>query len=199
MKNFIKNHSVIFATICIALAVGLTAGLFVLTDGLETWDPNEIFTRDRNEDNILYDQYDDMEKTPHSSGISIEIDKGLVRLDGEIKDSEKSEDVEFIFASMELSAGTYTYTCFDHPSLTTYYSMIRYTDDTGAVHVVFADFNNSNISIPDVTVDDYKTFTLTEKTDVEFVIVACVGTDCDGVVAKPVLVSGEDEGNFYAK
>ena len=199
MKKFIKKNPIIFSAICIALTVGLCAGLSVLTDGFETWDPAVIFAKDLNTENLLYDTYDDMDKTLHSSGVSVEIDNGVIEFAGSIKETEDAEDAEFVFATATLAAGTYTYTCFDHPSLTTYYSMIRYTDNEGVVHVVFGDFTNSKITIPDVTVDGYKTFTLTEDTEVEFVLVACVGADVNDVAARPVLVIGDIEGEFYAK
>ena len=199
MKKFIKKNPIIFSAICIALTVGLCAGLSVLTDGFETWDPAVIFARDLNTENLLYETYDDMDNTLHPSGISVEIDNGVIEFAGSIKETETAEDVEFVFATTTLEAGTYTYTCFDHPSLTTYYSMIRYTDHEGVVHVVFGDFTNSKITLPDVVVDGYKTFTLAENTEVEFVLVACVGADVTGVAARPVLVPGETAGEFYAK
>ena len=59
-----------------------------------------------------------------------------------------------------------------------------------------ADFDNSNITLDDVTVDGYKTFKLDQATEVEIILVACAGAEID-VNAYPCLVSGDEPGEFF--
>lgn len=199
MKKFIRNNPIVFSVICIFLTVALCAGVSVMTDSFTNWDVKEIFSRDLNEDNLLYGEYDDLDVINHPDGVTFENKKGVIELDGKTSDKDGTSDIEYVFATVELDAGTYSYTCFDKPTLTTYYSYIRYEDSKGVTHIAYADFSNSNIVKENVTIDGYTTFTLSEKVDCEFVIVACADNEFKNVKAMPCLVSGEDEGNFYAE
>lgn len=199
MKNFIKNNPIIFSIICILLTVALCAGVSVLTDGFNNWDVKEIFARDLNEDNLLYGKYDDIDVINHPDGVTFKNDRGVIEIDGKTSDKEGATDVEFVFATVELDAGTYSYTCFDKPTLSSYYSYVRYEDSKGVTHIAYSDFTNSNIVRDNVTIDGYTTFTIDEKVECEFVIVVCSDTEMNNVKALPCIVDGETEGSFYAK
>ena len=196
MKKFIRNNPVVFAIICGLIVVVLVAGLGKLTDGFNNFDPSTFFVRDLNEENLLFNTYENFESYNHPSGINFKNKNGVIQMNGTIKEKDGAVDVERILTKIELQPGTYTYTCFEKPTMTSYYSYIRYDDENGADHVVFADFSNSNIVMEDVTVDGYKTFTLDKVTEVEIVLVACVGADID-VNAYPCLVSGTESGDFF--
>ena len=198
MNKFIKKNPIIFAVICILVAVIVVAAFSRLTDGFQNFDPSTIFQRDLNEDNILYNSYENFESYTHPSGVTFTNKNGTIEMNGKIKETTGATDVQYVLTTVELQPGTYTYTCFEKPTMTSYYSFIRYDDATGADHIVFADFDNSNIIIDDVTVDGYKTFTLDKATTVEIVLVACVGASVD-VDARPCLVPGSETGNFFAK
>lgn len=198
MIKFIKKNPIVFAIICMLITVILVAACSRLTDGFQNFDPSTIFQRDLNEDNLLHNSYENLESYSHPSGVSFKNKNGTIEMNGKIKEATGATDVQYVLTTVELQPGTYTYTCFEKPTMTSYYSFIRYDDETGADHIVFADFDNSNIVIDDVTVDGYKTFTLDKATEVEIVLVACVGADID-VDAHPCLVSGTEAGEFFAK
>ena len=199
MKKFINQNPIIFAVACILIAVFLCAGLSVLTEGFNNWDIKEIFSKDLNEDNLLYGKYDDLDVVNHPSGVTFENDRGVIEIDGKTSDKDSATDVEFVFATVELDAGEYSYTCFDKPTMSTYYSFIRYKDSAGATHIAYSDFSNTNLVDENAIIDGYTTFTLAEKVECEFVIVVCPGTEMNGVQALPCIVPGDIEGSFYAK
>ena len=198
MKKFIRKNPIIFAVICILVTVILVAGASKLTDGFNDFNPANFFVKDLNEDNILFETYESLTSYAHPSGITFKNNNGKVEMKGTIKETDGATDVEYVLSRVTLQPGTYTYTCFEKPTLTSYYSFIRYDDASGADHIVFADFDNSNVTIDDVVVDGYKTFTLNAATEVEIVLVACVGADID-VDAMPCLVPGTEAGEFFAK
>ena len=199
MRNFIRKNPIVFAVICILVAVFLCGSVSVLTDGFNNFDIVEIFSRDLNDDNLLYNTYKDMDVINHPSGVTFENKRGVIEMNGKTSDKNGATDVEFVFATVDLKAGEYTYTCFEKPTMSTYYSYVRYKDNSGVTHIAYSDFSNTNLVDENVTIDGYSTFTIAKDATCEFVIVVCPGTELDGIKAMPCIVSGDVAGEFYAK
>ena len=190
VKNFMKRKpwiTVVAAVLVTVLACGVIASF---TD----YDMN-MFSKDLNEDNILFESYRNFDKKTDSSGITYKNDDGVITISAGLFDGKLKEDTSFTFAEVTLKPGTYTYTCFgDKANVNQYYSYIKY-----GTNVVIGDFDEANITISGMTVTDGRTFTLTENTTVEFVIVLKEDTKPLNIKAYPVLVEGDDVGSFYAE
>jgi hypothetical protein len=188
-----KNNTAIIIIASVLIAVLLVGVLGYFTKGFQDFD----FSKDINEDNLLYGQYKNYTGGNHPSGITATNDDGVIVFNGKIPDTSTAANAELTFATMTLKAGTYTYSCFEDPSMSTYYSYISWADAEGGKHIVFADFSESNITVSGATVEGYKTFTLTEDTEVSFHITVCPGAEMKNVEALPCLVTGDVEGSFY--
>ena len=187
VTNIIKRKPWI-TVVAVILLTALACGAIVsFTDN-----DMKIFQKPLNEDNLLYDTYRALDEKKDSTGITYKNRDGVIAINGEIADTDTAKDSVLVFATKTLKAGTYTYTCFDKANENKYFSYIKYGNN-----VVFADFENSNATISGMTVAGNKTFTLTEDTEVEFVICVKAGTKCINVKAYPVLVAGEIAGDFY--
>ena len=187
IKSFIIRKPWIAVVSVILLTVMACGAIASFTDN-----DMKIFQKPLNEDNLLYDTYRALDEKKDSSGITYKNRDGVITINGEIPDTESANDSVLVFATKTLKAGTYTYTCFDKANENKYFSYIKY-----GTNVVFADFENTNATISGMTVAGNKTFTLTEDTEVEFVICVKKGTKCINVNAYPVLVAGETAGDFY--
>lgn len=188
-----KNNTAVIIIASVLVAVLLCGVLGYVTKGFQDFD----FGKDINEDNLLYGQYKDYKGGNHPSGITVVNEDGVLVINGKIADTATAANAELTFATMTLKAGTYTYGCFEDPSMSTYYSHISWADAEGGKHIVFADFSKSNITVSGATVEGYKTFTLAEDTEVSFHITVCPGTEMKNVEALPCLVTGDVEGSFY--
>ena len=89
------------------------------------------------------------------------------------------------------------YTCFEDPSIDTYYSYATFTDPDGVKRTVVADFEEDDEDFEGAAVDFYSTFTLEETTTVDFYILVKADQSSLNVNAMPVLVEGDKPGDFY--
>ncbi len=152
-----------------------------------------------NEKNLLFESYNDIGSVKDPNGITFSNRKGVITISGKIPNSSDAEDSVYSLTKVTLKAGTYTYTCFDNATLNTYYSYLKYTSG-GTTHAVYADFDNNSATMPGATVEKSNTFTISEATEVEVVIVVKAGTNFGvGVKAYPTLVDGKVAGEFYAE
>lgn len=177
------NLKKVVMVVAIVLAVVMAGGLIMNLTGIG---------KKLNEENLLYDTYSDMKKTTDSNGMTVSQDNGVITIDG--KTASDSGTLVKI-ASVELEAGTYTYTCFEKPSIDTYYSYIEYTEES-VVNRVYADFDSVETTATGVT-QHAKTFTLSAKTTVTVYIAVAQNYECKDVQAYPTLVSGSEAGEFY--
>lgn len=198
MKKFIRSNPLIYSIALILVTIILVGVLSNLTEGFTEFDPGVIFTPDRNQSNLLYGKYEDFDEHVDSAGVTFTNKNDIIYIDGKISDADSAIDAELVLTSVELDAGTYTYTCFKNPTASTYYSYIRYKTSDGVTHVVFGDWKSSSLAIDGATVEGCSTVELDAKTTVEVVIVACKGNTFENVKAEPCLVKGDKAGNFYA-
>lgn len=192
-----KNNSTLIIIVSVLIAVLVVGVISYATKGWTDFS----FTRDRNEDNLLLGAYDEFDTKKLSSGIVVTNDNDILIFEGEFAKSDSVSSEKIKYAELELEAGTYTYTCFNEekPTMNSYYSYISWKDSSNGEHIVFADFDETNVTISGATIEGCKTFTISEKTTVGFWIEICSGTDMDNIEALPCLVVGEDVGNFYAE
>lgn len=195
MTKKLKRTLLIGAVVTVLVAIVLAGAVSRLTDGFNTLDPEEIFAKDLNEKNLLFGTYDDLETVNDVRGITIENDKGTIVINGEMDVDDTKMD--YVLASVELDAGTYTYSCFNRPNLKKIYSYATYTDAAGTDHIVYGDFKNLSGLSTSAVVEDM-TFTLSEKTTLTFVISIQPGAEVSNVKAMPCLVPGDEVGSFYA-
>ena len=190
VKNALKRKPWITVVATILVTVLACGAIASFTD----YDM-KIFSRDLNEDNLLYEVYKDLDEEKASSGITYKNRDGVITINAGLFDEKLDEDVTITFAEMTLDAGTYTYTCFeDKADKDKCFSYIKYGSN-----VVLGDFKEADIAINGFTVVSGRTFTLTENTTVEFVIVLKKDTLPLNVKAYPVLVEGNEPGAFYAE
>lgn len=125
----IINLKKVVMAVAIILVVVLAGGLVMNLTGIG---------KKLNEDNLLYDTYSDMKKTTDSYGMTLSQNNGVIKIDGK---TASDKGTLITVAEVTLEAGTYTYTCFEKPSIDTYYSYIEYTEDS-VVNRAFADFGS---------------------------------------------------------
>ncbi len=196
MKKFFRQNPLV-TIILVILATVLVCAVVAGASDSEF----KLFERERNKENLLLDTYEDFDKKTVGP-LKFSIEDGVVTMNGKIADSDDAEEVEYSLLKITLKAGTYTYTCFDDglfnkPATDKYYSMIRYTDSEGAVHVVLADFGDIETEIDGIKVESSNTFALAEDTEVEIFICVTRGTNLVNVKAYPVLVNGDEPVEFY--
>ena len=190
VTNFIKRKPWITVVAVILLTVLACGAIASFTDA-----DFAFFSKPLNEDNLLYEEYDNWDKKTDAAGITYRNNDGVITASAGLFDSKLKEDTSFTFATVILPAGTYTYSCFEEKAdAEKYFSYIVYNDN-----VVIGDLEDGDIEIEGKTVVSYKTFTITENTEVEFVICFKEGTKPINVKALPVLVAGNTAGNFYDK
>ena len=190
-KNTIKT---VVSVIGIVLVSVILAGVASrLTDNF-----TDFTFRDLNEDNLLFAQYDDLETEDDDSGVTLENENGVIRIRRQKNNTEdKTSDYVYMFASVKLDAGEYTYTCFENPSIDTYYSYIKFTDANGVERTVVADFDQDDEDFEGGISDFYSTFTLEEETTVKCYILVKSDSSIKDIKAMPVLVEGDKAGDFY--
>ena len=185
-KGFKSALTIVGIVLVSVIFAGVTARL---TDNY-----TDFSFRKLNEDNLLFGSYDYLAKI-EDGGLTFENVNSVIKINGELDDD--ADDYLFEFAHVELEAGEYTYTCFDNPSIDTYYSYVCYVDDSGKPHFIVADFDSDDEDFEGAVVDGYSTFTLEEKTTVKFIILVRPDQTIRNVKAMPVLVEGDDPGEFY--
>ena len=188
-----KRVKRVFSIIGIVLVSVILAGVTArLTDNF-----TDFSIRKLNEDNLLFESYEDFEDyESKDNDITIKNNNGVLRINGKIDDD--ASDIVLQYATLELEPGEYTYTCFDDPSIDTYYSYISYTDSDKVTHLVIGDIEADDKDAEEfASVSAFSTFTLEEKTTVKFIILVKADQSLFNVKAMPVLVEGDDPGDFY--
>ena len=126
MKKFFRKKWVQCVLFLVA-AVILCGIASRLTSGFTVFDVEEMFSVKLNEDNYFYEKIDDG-VFYSDANVDAVADKGIITFNGEIPDTDASavtvaEEIEL--ATIQLKAGTYTFTCFDNekPTWKTYYML----------------------------------------------------------------------------
>ena len=164
----------------VALAVGLTCGIFKLTDNLSKGVTDLIY----NQDNLVrtLEEYEG-DAGNAGNGLTWTVyDNKSIRLEGKISSDE--EKVEWVLGDITIEEdGTYTLSGVDGASLSTVYLQGSYTDEDGNAQTFYGDISTS------CTVE------LTEGTVVNLKIVAYANVEYDKVI-RPTLVLGDEAGKF---
>ena len=175
-KRIITYVGIILAAVLICSFVGKISGGF--TKDVEDWQ-----LRERNEDNLLkgtsFEDYD------NGDGITLEAKKdGTIVIDGTYLGDE--DNIVIPVESVNLGAGTYTLSGVPKGSNYTYHIRAEYKDANGASVYAVGDFANT------------ATFTLTSSQSVSISIVIFPEVEFNNVYIRPVLVVGNEAGDFYA-
>ena len=189
VKNVFKRKTWITVVASVLVTVLACGAIASFTD----YDM-KMFSRPLNENNLLFEVYDDLDSKVTDTGITYKNHDGVITINAGLFDEKLKDDVSITFAQLTLEAGTYTYTCFDEADPDKYFSYIKYGNKA-----VIGDLKNANITIDGLTVFGDRTFTLTENTTVEFVIVLKKNSKPLNLKAYPVLVEGTTPGYFYAE
>lgn len=197
MKKFFRKRWVTNILLVLA-AVAVCAFVFKLTDGFETFNPKDIATLDLNEDNLFFEQIEDGEIFDNLQVTAI-AENGAITLKGEIADSspatvDLSDAIDL--GSITLKPGTYTFTCFKDPAYKSHYAVGTYTI-AGTTYTWYADFEKAPNNTAGAVNLLGRTITLEEEVTVSFEIRLVEGAKLN-TKAMPVIVEGEEVGNFYA-
>ena len=196
MKKSTRNV-ILAVIIAVLVAVPLGGLVSVATDNWTNFDPVKV-----NQDNLFYDKIDDGEIYDNYQIDAVAKD-GIITLDGAIAAVDTSaltfsDPIEIV--TLTLEPGTYTFSCFDTPSVKSYFAVGEYTI-AGVKYSWLADY----AKVPAIELGGEfgklveRTITLEETVEVTFKIMIAEGTELHDVEAKPVIVQGEEEGSFYQK
>lgn len=160
------------ALIILAVALGLGCISMVVAN-----------VRERNEDNLIEvnDTYFPTKNYGH--GLEFDVDEdGVIKIKGE----KATGSIEAIIQTVELDAGTYTLSGLEKPNQDEMFLSAEW----GEGEVCIAGIDDAN-----------GTFTLTEKSTVTIVLHITSGTEIKYAnrTIEPVLVEGDDVGEFWAK
>lgn len=198
MKKRSITTGILVAVVLVAvLATGLVSRL---TDGFTVLNPKDVFTPKLNDENAFFGQIEDREIFDNYEIDAVAKD-GVITMSGEVLALDStgltySDPINI--ATLKLKKGTYTFTCFDDPSVKSYFAVGQYTV-AGATHTWFADYEN----IPGIDfgamfgTTHERTLTLDEDTTITFKIMIAEGAKLDKVKVMPVIVEGDEVGNFY--
>ena len=169
-----KNFLIIVAAILVTVITLSVLGS--LSDGFSNWDTSTWQLRDRNKENLLSGKFTDYNP---GNGITAKAkDDGTIILDGEYVGSESS--VVIPVEVVALSEGTYTFTGAPKGSTGTYNLQLVYDGKT-----VYSDFDGC-------------TFKLESAASVTVQIVVYPKVEINNVTIRPVIVAGDEAGDFYA-
>ena len=191
-----KNWKVII--VAVVLGIVASALAFNLTDGYDNLDFKDNLTLKLNEDNFFFEKIEDGEIYDNTS-IDAVAKNGVITLNGKIVDTDPgaitlSDSIDL--GTVTLPAGEYTFTCFNSPSYKGYYAVGTYTLD-GATYTWYADFDKAPNNTTNSTLLQGKTIELPEEVEVNFEIRLVEGVELKNVKACPVVVEGDENGNYY--
>ena len=184
INSWIKRNPLWTILLCVAIVLPLFGFISVQTNSFNN--PEDLFTRELNPDNLLKTGEDgNVTLTTHTteSGMAVTVsDNGAVKVKGG-NSSYSGSSEKLQYAEIKLPAGTYTISSgLDHPSTATEYVTVTYGDKSAT-----ADLGQENPG----------TFTLTEETTVVVWLHLCPAED-HNVTFYPVLVADDEAGSFYA-
>ncbi len=197
-RNSKKSLAIVIAAVVVSV---LLCGFLVrITDGFQVLDPKEVFAAKLNEENLFFEKVEDGEIFDNYQ-IDAVVKDGVITLNGKIvaEDNTRltfSDPIEFV--TMKLEKGTYTFTCFDDPTVKSYFAVGEYIAD-GELHTWLADFEK----VPGIDLSaelgnvHERTLTLEEDTTITFKIMIAEGAELEKIKGMPVIVSGDEVGDFY--
>ena len=177
LNKRVTNKGLIIGLI-IALAVVVAGGF--ITAGFTIFKPDEIrdyLAPEVNVDNFYTVEYLTKEDTNTGDGVKIDFqDNGSIKLSG-----KATSDITLDFATFSLNKGEYTFTAVENGTKATYY-----VSASVGGQPINADFTPTN------------TFTVNQdNTAVTLTLHSAKDTVVDNIVIYPVIVSGDEAGNFF--
>ena len=184
------KRNIIIIVVAVLAAVFVSTLIGTLSHGYDDIFEPSNWGNQRNPDNLIMVSEDDVicniGAGPGEVNLNEYFDvsvngKGVVSIDG---DGAKEDDLSIVlWSSDKLAAGTYTFSCETKGTF------------NGNINIcTFSDGPSFSQYIP---VDD-DTFTVTAGTTYYLVVTAEAGQEIDATF-KPVLVSGDKAGSFYAE
>ena len=194
--KFSKKNWLVVA-VSVLLAVIATACTFNVTNSFTEFNPSKVVFA-QNEDNLFFEKIEDGEIYDNVQ-IDCIVKNGEFTLDGSIANTNPgtitmSDSISV--ATLTLKPGTYTLSCFNKPNFKSYYLVGTYVigDNT---YTWYADFEDAPNNTEKSKLLHGQTVEFTEETTVHFEIRLVEGTELNNVKARPVLVEGDKEGNFF--
>lgn len=201
IKKFFRNRWVQMT--CVALAAILVCGMLGnLTEGFTNFKgesmKDRLSTMHINKDNLFFDKIEDgvISDTVNAKATA---DSGVIKLTANIADTNTDAVTvaeTITFATVQLKEGTYSFTAYDNKDWKSCYVVGTYTLD-GTTHTWYADYE-SITSFDNTETAHARTLELAEDVEVTFSIKLCEGVELENAKITPVLVEGEDVGNYYA-
>lgn len=194
--KFSKKNWLVVA-VSVLLAVIATACTFNVTDSFTEFNPVKIVT-ERNEDNLFFEQIEDGTIYDNKQ-IDCVVKNGEITLDGTIVNSNPGTITmsdSIAVATLNLEPGMYTLSCFKDPNIKSHYLVGTYVKGD-YTYTWYADFEEAPNNTDNSKLLQGQTIELTEETTVSFEIRLVEGAELDNVKARPVLVEGDKEGNFF--
>lgn len=180
------KRNIIIIVVAVLAAVFVSTLIGTLSHGYDDIFEPSSWGNQRNPDNLILVSEDDVICNTGAGTTELKLSdffdvsvngKGVVSIDG---DGAKEDDLSIVlWSSNKLAAGTYTFSCESKGTF------------KGNVNICTA---GSSAYIP--VSDD--TFTVTAGTTYYLVVTAEAGQEIDATF-KPVLVSGDKAGSFYAE
>lgn len=188
---------------CVALVVVLLCGaLGTITNGFSDWSgetmKDGLSTLHINQKNLFYDVIED-KTILDNNNVTAEAKNGIITLKADIVDTDESATTvaeTITFAKIELKKGEYTLSAMKNADWKTCYVVGTYNLN-GTTHTWYADYESiSGFNTAETA--HARTLELAEDVEVTFSIRVCEGAELEDVKIAPVLVEGEDVGNYYA-
>ena len=196
------------SVILILLAAVILCGVTMrLTNNFTDFGTDGLFTGTVNEENFFFEQIEDGD-LEFIVDVDAEAKSGVITLDGGVRASAGNSltiaDEPIEFATLMLDAGEYTFSAFNKPSGKTYFAVGIYEID-GVKYAWLADTAKSSTYYDQALetrgyVNAHgQTVTFDEETEVTFFIMVVEGAELENVKAYPIIVEGDEEGDFYVK
>ena len=173
-KSTIKIIAIILGVCLLGGVIGFTSGLFEVNEGKQ----DEYFGRKLNENNLYTVECLTLTDSNMGNGITVDVDekKGGILLDG-----TASADITYNVGTVKLTEGKYTLTAVDGASYKGVYVTLTYGNQTK-------------------NFDFYPGSTIEIEGEVEATITIHIanGAELNNVWVLPVIVAGDEAGNYYA-
>lgn len=188
---------------CVALVVVVICGMLGnLTKGFTDFDgenfKDRLSTVHINQKNLFFDVIED-KTILDNNNVTADAKNGIITLKADIADTDESATTvaeTITFAKIELKKGEYTLSAMKNADWKTCYVVGTYNLN-GTTHTWYADYESiSGFNTAETA--HARTLELAEDVEVTFSIRVCEGAELKDVKITPVLVEGENVGNYYA-
>ena len=203
VKKFFRKPIVMMISVALVV-VALCGMLGNLTDGFTNFDSENLkdkfSTMHINKDNLFYDVIEDKVFLDNNNA-KVSAENGVLTVKASITDNDTNAITiaeAVTFATIKLEKGTYTLSAYDKADRGVC-CVVGTFNANGSTHTWYGDYTDKQVDGFDTSATSHgQTVTLESDTEVTFVLRICEGAELDNVKIMPVLVEGENEGNYYA-